>query len=156
MNNPAIVDDYMNRALLRRDALVTFYKAGAWADVVRDARMTADMVTLAAMHHMGIQVPADAIADDRLPASSVQHISGIDRLLDKERNLRDMAGGQVVLSQYYSQEDADSAIEMADGMLRLFVPKLCPDLAYHIPGVVAAQQMNEAPRSRRLGLSASG
>lgn len=122
-----IVDDYLHRATLRREAMNRFYEKSSWVDVVRDGRMVVDMVMLAAMHHSGLAVPGRYVAADRLPSENMTNVRGIERLLEKERQL--LVAGQVVPSDYYSRQDADSAIEMADNMFKLFVPHLRPQMA---------------------------
>lgn len=148
--NDNVVNDYLQRACLRRQVLPYFFERGSWPDVVRDSRMIVDLTMMAALFNAKVPVPGEAVAVERLPTDNLRNaggeiVQGIGRLLDKERGLATAAVGTIAPSDYYSEADARSAIEMTDRVLHIFVPHLAPDL---LPMLEESQPQRTARAAR--------
>lgn len=135
----ALIEDYLQRALLRRQILQFFLQRQSYADVVRDSRAIVDLTMMAVMFGSNVSIPRDAITQERLPADDVKNIFGISSLLEKERMLASASPGSIMPSKYFTEEDARMAIHMTDRTLALFVPQLAPKLSMQLAEKAAAR-----------------
>ena len=152
-----LVDDFLGRALTRRQVLKSYFDAGHYADVVHDARTTMDMVVLASMVHSAMPTEPRYIADERLPDIAATHkLTGMSYFITKQARLSAMPLGAAVPGSYYTAADAQHAIDLTDKLLHMFVPHIRPQLANTLPPVeatvIAARASAHAPA--RAALSA--
>lgn len=123
MFNEKLAFDYLKRAGHRLKALETLMAEESWPDVVREAQELVEITLKALLRGCGVEVPR--IHDlspvleqnlDRLPPGireRLDEIIRISRSLRRDRELAFYGSEDLTPSDFYTQEDAASALQSA-------------------------------------------
>lgn len=131
MTSDRIARDYLVRAGLRRKALATLVEGGAFADVVREAHETAELILKGALRLVGVDPPkrhdvAKAVraAETRFPSScraDLMEAADAASALARERGHAFYGDEDALVpaSELFNAEDAREAVELVDRLLRV-------------------------------------
>lgn len=123
MRNPRLATDYVQRARVRLEAIDVLFRAGSWADVVRESQEAVELALKGLLRGCGIDPPR--IHDvspvllnerERLPATARGHVdrmAAISRDLRRDRELAFYGAEDLVPSEFYAENDAAKALEDA-------------------------------------------
>ena len=123
MRNRGLDTDYVRRATVRLDAIDVLYRAGSWADVVRESQEAVELALKGMLRSCGIDPPrihdvSEVLLSEqeRLPEPARGHagrLAAISRDLRRDRELAFYGAEDLVPSDFYSEQDANRAIEGA-------------------------------------------
>ena len=123
MRNRGLATDYVRRATVRLDALDVLYRAGSWADVVRESQEAVELALKGLLRSCGIDPPrihdvSEVLLNEqeRLPEPVRGHagrLAAISRDLRRDRELAFYGAEDLVPSDFYSEQDANRAFEGA-------------------------------------------
>ena len=123
MHNRGLAADYLRRATVRLEAIDVLYRAGSWADVVRESQEAVELALKGLLRSCGIDPPR--IHDvseillrekERLPKSVHGHadrLAEISRDLRRDRELAFYGAEDLVPSEFYAEKDARRAFDGA-------------------------------------------
>jgi hypothetical protein len=121
--NDALGRDYLRRAGARLQALAVLHAAGSWADVVREAQEAVEITLKALLRACRIEVPrihdVSPVLEDnreRLPKSILEplpELMRISRSLRRDRELAFYGSEDLTPSEFYTEEDATTALAQA-------------------------------------------
>lgn len=121
MYNEGLAKDYLKRAGSRLKALEVLMAEQSWADVVREAQETVEIVLKALLRACHIEVPrihdVSPVMEqnrDRLPAQIKDQLGELMRIsknLRRDRELAFYGSEDLTPSEFYTQEDAAAALE---------------------------------------------
>jgi HEPN domain-containing protein len=123
MKNMELAADYIKRAEARLGALEVLYRAQSWADVVRESQEVVELALKALLRSCGIETPRIHDVSDilhaereRLPAAilpQLDYLCRISRELRRDRELAFYGAEDLTPSGFYSEEDAQKALQGA-------------------------------------------
>ena len=123
MRNWELAADYIRRAEVRLGALEFLYRAGSWADVVRESQEIVELALKGLLRSCGVEAPrvhdvSDILKEEsaRLPASilpELDNLCRISRELRRDRELAFYGAEDLTPSDFYTQEDAQKAFQGA-------------------------------------------
>jgi HEPN domain-containing protein len=123
MFNEKLASDYLKRAGHRLKALETLMAEESWPDVVREAQELVEITLKALLRGCGVEVPR--IHDlspvleqnqERLPPvirGTLEELIRISRSLRRDRELAFYGSEDLTPSDFYTREDAASALHSA-------------------------------------------
>ena len=123
---PNVVEDYLSRAQVRLETATNLYNQGHYADAVRDSIKAIHLTTIASLLHAGSRISPETAHSDFLPQGAIQNVIGIETVLAKEAALAETvsAGHNISLSNFFTGEDAEQALSVADRTINLWGPML--------------------------------
>ena len=134
MRNLSLAADYVHRAEIRLRALQVLFKAGSWADVVRESQEVVELALKGLLRSCGVEPPRSHDVSDvllaereRLPAAISDELDGlaeISRELRRDRELAFYGAEDLTPSGFYSRQDAMRALEGARRTVRLVKPNV--------------------------------
>jgi len=125
--NKKLARDYFERAIKRKNAILTLKKDAAHADVVREVQETVELLLKGILLHFGLEVPKlhdvggvfrrnyqlfPPIIQER-----IDMICTISKELRRDRELAFYGAHDVVPSEYYTMEDAEKALGYLEEIL---------------------------------------
>ena len=123
MRNRGLATDYVRRASVRLEAIDVLYRAGSWADVVRESQEAVELALKGLLRSCGIDPPrihdvSEVLLNEqeRLPEPARGHagrLASISRDLRRDRELAFYGAEDLVPSDFYSEQDANRALEGA-------------------------------------------
>ena len=123
MRNRGLAADYVRRATVRLEAIGVLYRAGSWADVVRESQEAVELALKGLLRSCGIDPPrihdvSEVLLNEqeRLPEPARGHagrLAAISRDLRRDRELAFYGAEDLVPSDFYSEQDANRALEGA-------------------------------------------
>lgn len=132
MHNEELARDYLHRSEIRLRALAVLYDAASWADVVREAQEIVELTLKGLLRSRGVSPPrvhdvSDVLLTerDRLPPELSDEVEGMVRVSRRMRRDRELAfygAEDLTPSGFYSEEDARTARDDADRLVRLIAP----------------------------------
>lgn len=135
MQNRDLAADHVRRAGARLLAVDTLFKAGSWADVVRESQEIVELALKGLLRTCGVEPPrihdvADVLVAEqaRLPADvvpDVPRLAEISRGLRRDRELAFYGAEDLTPSDFYKKPDAVAARAAA----RFVVEKVRPHVA---------------------------
>ena len=123
MRNRGLATDYVHRAMVRIEAIDVLYRAGSWADVVRESQEAVELALKGLLRACGVDPPR--IHDvsevllrtrERLPEPVRGHadrLAAISRDLRRDRELAFYGAEDLVPSEFYAEKDARQALDGA-------------------------------------------
>jgi HEPN domain-containing protein len=123
MKNQSLIQDYCIRSKHRIEAVELLLKRQSYADVVREAQEVVELLLKALLRYCHVEVPR--IHDvsnvleahqDKCPESIVEHIPvmcKISRQMRRDRELAFYGTEDLTPSEFYQQEDAETALKNA-------------------------------------------
>jgi len=121
--NEKLASDYLKRAGHRLKALETLMAEESWPDVVREAQELVEITLKALLRGCGIEVPnihdLSPVLEqnqDRLPAAirgKLGDLVRISRSLRRDRELAFYGSEDLTPSDFYTREDAATALDSA-------------------------------------------
>ena len=129
MVNKALAESYLKRCRIRIEILEEFLKRKAYADVIREAQEIIELLEKAILIEIGIDPPKWHDVIDIV----IEHIKKLSKEIKKEilslrnylkylRTQREIAfygDADFIPDDFYSEEDAKKAIEIARKMLEI-------------------------------------
>lgn len=132
MTNPKLARDYLKRARARLKAVALLLNEEAFANVVRESQEAVELLLKAVLRSFGIAVPfshdlSESLTENtgRLPPDAqalVLRWADISRQLRKDRELSFYGSEDVTPSDFYTREDAERAMAMAEETLASAAP----------------------------------
>lgn len=132
MTNPKLARDYLKRAQARLKAVALLLHEEAFADVVRESQEVVELLFKAVLRSFGIAVPfshdlSESLTENagRLPQEVqllIPRWSHISKQLRKDRELSFYGSEDVTPSDFYTREDAERAMAMAEEALASTAP----------------------------------
>jgi HEPN domain-containing protein len=123
MKNRELAADYVKRADARLGALEVLYRAGSWADVVRESQEVVELALKGLLRSCGVEAPrvhdvSDILLAERehLPAAILPELDALCRIsreLRRDRELAFYGAEDLTPSGFYSEEDAKKAFQGA-------------------------------------------
>lgn len=123
MTNLTLAQSYLQKCLVRLEALELFFDRGDYSDVVREAQEVVELALKAILRSVGIEPPrwhdvSPVLRENRglLPLevrSQLRKLSTISRRLRKDRELAFYGDEDFIPSREYSRRDAKRALEEA-------------------------------------------
>ncbi len=124
MKNSSLIEDYLKRAEDRLDTLDLLFKKNSWANVVREAQEIVELTLKAYLRSINIEVPrihdvsATLLDNKELikgPAlANLKKLVSISKSLRRDRELAFYGMEDLTPSDFYAEEDANSAREGAN------------------------------------------
>ena len=123
MHNRGLATDYVRRATVRLEAIDVLYRAGSWADVVRESQEAVELALKGLLRARGIDPPR--IHDvsevllrekERLPEAvrgRADRLAAVSRDLRRDRELAFYGAEDLVPSEFYAEQDARRALDGA-------------------------------------------
>lgn len=129
MKNQGLIADYLKRATIRLAALQVLFDHHGYPDVVRESQEAVELATKSLIRFLGSE-PArvhDTSAQleeltPRLTAdkqSSIDALIKISKTLRRDRELAFYGTEDLTPSEFYSKNDAEQAMNMAQTAVRL-------------------------------------
>lgn len=136
MKNKSLTKDYIERSIIRLEALKILFERGGYADVVRESQEIVELVCKALIRHLGAE-PArvhDVSSQikelrgrlDPSLAEGAQRLIDISRELRRDRELAFYGTEDLTPSEFYSKKDAKKAMEQAKTAVAFVGPIVCP------------------------------
>ena len=137
MHNRGLAADYIHRATVRLEAIDVLYRAGSWADVVRESQEAVELALKGLLRSHGIDHPP-RIHDvsevllherERLPGPVREHVgqlAEISRELRRDRELAFYGAEDLVPSEFYAEKDARRALDGARFVVETAASAACP------------------------------
>jgi len=132
MHNKSLVKDYIERAGKRLLALEVLYREKSWADVVRESQEIVELTLKALLRSCDIEVPrihdvSGALSEEsaRLPTalkSSIGFLIKTSKALRRDRELAFYGSEDLTPSEFYSEDDAQEARDLAIKCHALIAP----------------------------------
>ena len=132
MQNRDLAADYIKRAKVRLEAVELLHARQSYADVVREAQECVELALKALLRTCGIQPPrihdVSAILLDerqRIPPAlqnSVDRLAKISKSMRRDRELAFYGTEDLTPSDFYGQEDAESALRDAQFVVEAVSP----------------------------------
>ena len=129
MVNEALAQNYFKRCKIRVEILEEFFRKKAFSDVIREAQEVVELLEKAILIKMGINPPKwhdviDVIIEhkEELPEKVKKEIIELKndcKYLRSQRELAFYGEADFIPDDFYSEEDAKKAIEIAQKMLRI-------------------------------------
>ena len=123
MLNDALAADYLRRAGNRIKALEVLLQAESWADVVREAQEVVEITLKALLRACRVEVPrihdVSPVLEqnrERLPeriVAQLPQLTRISRSLRRDRELAFYGSEDLTPSEFYTNEDAATALAQA-------------------------------------------
>ena len=123
MRNPGLATDYVRRASVRLLAIDVLYRAGSWADVVRESQEAVELALKGMLRSCGVDPPrirdvSEVLLSEqeRLPEPArgqAGRLAAISRDLRRDRELAFYGAEDLVPSDFYSEQDANRALDGA-------------------------------------------
>lgn len=132
MRNVDLARDHLKRARARLRALDVLFEAESWPDVVRESQEVVELSLKGMLRAHGVEPPrvhdvSDVMNEnaDRLPEEirgNLPELTAISKRLRLSRELAFYGAEDLTPSDFYSREDAQSALESARHVVELVMP----------------------------------
>lgn len=132
MQNVDLAADYIKRAKIRLEAVQLLLKRKSYPDVVREAQEVVELALKALLRKYGIEPPrlhdvsGILLAEQaRLPAAvqaSTAELVRISKSLRRDRELAFYGSEDLTPSEFYSEEDATTALRDATFVVDAVLP----------------------------------
>lgn len=132
MRNVDLAQDHLKRARARLTALEALFGVESWADVVRESQEVVELSLKGLLRTHGIEPPrvrdvSDVLNEnaDRLPEALRGHLPELTEVSKRLRLSRELAfygAEDLTPSDFYSQQDAQSALASARRVVELVEP----------------------------------
>jgi hypothetical protein len=119
MQNRGLAKDYIKRARIRLEAVALLLAHDSYADVVREAQEVVELALKALLRQYGVEAPrihdvsGVLVAErQRLPEqlTSVERLARISKSMRRDRELAFYGSEDLTPSEFYSREDAETAL----------------------------------------------
>lgn len=123
MRNDSLIRDHIERAGKRLLAVEVLHREESWADVVRECQEIVELCLKALLRASGMDVPrihdvsaliqAQESSIGEPARSAIEKLVTASRTLRRDRELAFYGSEDLTPSEFYTRQDADSALEMA-------------------------------------------
>jgi HEPN domain-containing protein len=123
MRNDSLIRDHIERAGKRLLAVEVLHREESWADVVRECQEIVELCLKALLRATGMDVPrihdvsaliqAQESSIGEPARSAIEKLVTASRTLRRDRELAFYGSEDLTPSEFYTRQDADSALEMA-------------------------------------------
>jgi hypothetical protein len=137
MQNRDLASDYVRRAAVRVTAIDVLFEGRSWADVVRESQEVVELALKGLLRSVGIDPPrihdvSEVLLDQRarIPRvleADIDHLARISKHLRRDRELAFYGTEDLTPSDFYSEEDAESARRDARFVVDRVVSAMPPD-----------------------------